>query len=151
MTCWETATRPSQRAERGSCWWRSGSRISTSVSLRAWVYSSPVAGSTSAAPASRSSSTTRYEHVGVARVDQRGLVRPAEQVGGMVQVVGVERVVEADQHGERGAALPAGAPRLLPEGGDRAGEAVEHDRVQPTDVHAQLERVGGRHAQELAG
>ena len=42
----------------------------------------------------------RREHVGVAGVDQGGLVGAAEQVGGVVQEEGVERVVLADQHGQ---------------------------------------------------
>jgi hypothetical protein len=42
----------------------------------------------------------RGEHVRVLRVDQGGLVRAPEQVGRVVQQIGVERVVLADEHGQ---------------------------------------------------
>ena len=92
----------------------------------------------------------RGEHVGVGRVDQGGLVGAAEQVGGVVQQVGVERVVLADQHGQGRLALAAGPAGLLPHRGDRARVAVEHDRVQAADVHAQLEGVGGGQPEQPA-
>ena len=43
-----------------------------------------------------------------------------------------------------------GAPRLLPHRRERAGEAVEHDRVEAADVDAELERVRGRDAEQPA-
>jgi hypothetical protein len=90
------------------------------------------------------------EHVRVAGVDQGGLVRAAEQVGRVVQQVGVEGVVLADQHGQRRPALAAGPAGLLPHRGHRARVAVEDDRVQPADVHAQLQGVGGGQPEQPA-
>jgi hypothetical protein len=92
----------------------------------------------------------RGQHVGVGRVDQGGLVGAAEQVGRVVQQVGVERVVLADQHGQRRLALAAGPAGLLPHRGDRARVAVQHDRVQAADVHAQLQSVGGGQPEQPA-
>ena len=43
-----------------------------------------------------------------------------------------------------------GAPGLLPHRRERAGEAVEHHRVEPADVDAELERVRRRDAEQLA-
>ena len=41
-------------------------------------------------------------------------------------------------------------PGLLPHRRERAGEAVEHDRVEAADVDAELERVRGRDAEQPA-
>ena len=41
-------------------------------------------------------------------------------------------------------------PDLLPHRRERAGEAVEHDRVEAADVDAELERVRGRDAEQRA-
>ena len=50
-----------------------------------------------------------------------------------------------------GAAVGApGAAGLLPHRCERAGEAVEHDRVEAADVDAELERVRGRDAEQPA-
>ena len=92
----------------------------------------------------------RREHVGVAGVDQGGLVGAAEQVGGVVQEVGVERVVLADQHGQGRPALAARPAGLLPHRGHGSRVAVEHDRVQAADVHAQLQGVGGGQPEQPA-
>ena len=44
----------------------------------------------------------------------------------------------------------AGAAGLLPGGGDGAGVAAHHADVEPADVDAQLERVGGDHGADRA-
>ena len=68
----------------------------------------------------------------------------------MVHEIGVERVVARDQHHQRLVATPARAPRLLPERRPGAGEARHHDGVQAGDVHPELERVRGGHAEQVA-
>src|SRR5690606_36801536 len=55
----------------------------------------------------------------------------------------VELVGAGDEHRRRLATAADGPAGLLPERGDRAGEAVEHDRVEAADVDAQLEGGGG--------
>ncbi len=83
------------------------------------------------------------EDVGVVGVEDVGLDRLAEQGLGVVDEVGVERVVARDQHAERVAAAASGPAHLLPEGRAGAGEAGEQHGVEPGDVDAELERVGG--------
>jgi len=60
----------------------------------------------------------------------------------------VELVVSRDEH--RGGAPfgTAGPSGLLPHRRERAGEAVEHDRVEPAHVDAELERIRGRDAEQ---
>ena len=69
-----------------------------------------------------------------------------QQRGGVVDQVGVQRVVAGDQHDQRALAPPARPAGLLPERGDRSGEPGEHHRVQAGDVDTQLQRVGGGQA-----
>ena len=90
------------------------------------------------------------EDVDVVRIEQRVFVGAAQEIGGMAHVVLVERVVEADQHGERGIIAAARAPGLLPQAGDGAGIADQQRRVQPAHVDPQLQRGGRRHAQQPA-
>ena len=100
-----------------------------------------VSGSSAAAQAS-----CGRQHVGVAGVEHAALHRRAEQRLRVVHEVGVHRVVAGDEHHQGLVAGPAGPARLLPERRPRAREARHHHRVQPRDVHAQLERVGRGHA-----
>ena len=53
-------------------------------------------------------------------------------------------------HGERQVVAAAGAAHLLPGAGERARVAGEHRGVEPADVDAQLERVGGDDAADAA-
>jgi hypothetical protein len=93
----------------------------------------------------------RVDHKRVGRVDHRGLRGAREQLGGMGGQPLVELVAAGDEHSCRGRAVAARPPCLLPERGDGAGEAVDHHRVEPTHVDAELERRGGDHARQLAG
>ena len=84
------------------------------------------------------------EHVRVAGVEHGRLDRLAEQRLGVVDEVGVQRVVAGDQHRQGALPGPAGPAGLLPQRRPGAGPAGEQHRVQPGDVDAELERVGRR-------
>ena len=98
----------------------------------------------------RGADELRAQHVGVGRVEHAPLHRRAEQRVRVVHEVGVQGVVAGHEHHERLVARPAGASGLLPERRPRAREPGHHHRVEPGDVHAELERVRRRHAQQLA-
>ena len=83
------------------------------------------------------------EHVRVDRVDDDALDRLVQQRAGIVDEVGVERVVARDHDDQRALPPPSRPARLLPEGGDGAGEPGQHHGVQTRDVDAQFEGVGG--------
>jgi hypothetical protein len=85
------------------------------------------------------------------RIEHAPLHRSAEQRLRVVHQVGVHRVVAGDEHDQGLVAGPSGPARLLPERRPGAGEAGDDHGVQPGDVHAQLQRVGGGHAEQLAG
>ena len=89
-------------------------------------------------------------HEGVRRVDHRRLQRPGEQLGGVLEVPAVELVVAGHEDGGRRLERPPGPAGLLPERGQRAGETLQDDGVEAGDVDAELEGVGGGHAEELA-
>ncbi len=90
------------------------------------------------------------EHERVGGVDDRRLGRAGEHLVGMGHEPLVELVLARHEHGERLLGLAPRPPRLLPEGRDGAGEAVEHAGVEPADVDPQLEGRGGHHALEAA-
>ena len=98
-----------------------------------------------------SAAQLRAENVGVARVQHGGLYRPAEDRLGVVHEIGVERIVAGHEHRQCALAGPAGAARLLPDRGHRARPAGEQHGVQPGDIDPELQRVGGRDPQQLAG
>ena len=77
--------------------------------------------------------------------------RRAQQRVGVVDQVGVHRLVAGHQHRHRALPAPARAPGLLPKRRHRARKPRHHHRVQPADVDAQLQRVRGRHPQQLTG
>ena len=83
----------------------------------------------------------RREHVGVGRVEDRGLGGGEDRLG-VVHQVGVQRVVGGDEDGESAAAGTSGPARLLPQRDARARPSGDEDRVQPGDVDAQLQGVG---------
>ena len=91
----------------------------------------------------------RGQHVGVLRRDEGVLHRPAVEELRVAHEVLVEGVVTGDEHRQRRLAATAAAARLLPRAGDAAGVAGEHRGVQPADVHAELQGVGGGDAQQL--
>ena len=82
-------------------------------------------------------------------VEDRRLHAPAEQGLGLAHEELVERVLARHQH-RQALAAPAGPAPLLPEAGDRPREPHRDRAVEQADVDPQLERVGGRDAQELA-
>ena len=82
------------------------------------------------------------EHVGVGRVEDRGL-RGGEDRLGVVHQVGVQRVVGGDEDGQAASPGASGPARLLPQRDARARPAGDEDRVQSGDVDAQLQGVGG--------
>lgn len=91
----------------------------------------------------------RGEHVRVVGVQDGGFDRLVEERLGVVDEVGVQRVVAGHEHRER--ALPGAArpPGLLPQG--RPGPRVSGDDhgIQTGDVHAEFERGGGGQAEQL--
>ena len=82
------------------------------------------------------------EHVGVGRVEDRGL-RGGEDRLGVVHEVGVQWVVGGDEDGQAAAPGASGPARLLTQRDARARPAGDEDRVQSGDVDAQLQGVGG--------
>ena len=99
----------------------------------------------------RGAAQLRAEHVGVGRVGDGGLDRPAEHRPRVVGEVVVQRVVAGDEDDQRLLLRPPGPPGLLPQRGERARVAGQHDGVQPGDVDAELQRVRRRHAEQVAG
>ena len=92
----------------------------------------------------------RAEDVGVVGVEDVGLDRLAEQGLGVVDQVGVQRVVARDHHAERVAGAAPGPTDLLPERGAGAREAGEEHGVEAADVDAELEGVRGGQAEQPA-
>jgi hypothetical protein len=86
----------------------------------------------------------------VRRVDARRLHPAVQQVVRVAREVLVERRARRDHHGDAPGAPPAGAAEALPRPRDRAGVARADDRVEVAHVDAQLERVGGDDAADLA-
>ena len=87
----------------------------------------------------------RVEDPGVRVVDDRGLDPTGEERVRLAREELVERVLARDEHGEPAPASP-GAPPLLPQRRDRAGEADGDRAVEQADVDAELERVRRRDA-----
>ncbi len=89
------------------------------------------------------------EHARVGVVEDRRLDASLEQRRRLAHEVLVERVLRGDE--DREAVLAAaGASPLLAEARDRSGEADGDRAVEVADVDAELERVGGRDAEEVA-
>ena len=91
------------------------------------------------------------QHERVLRVDDRALGRAAASAR-----AGARRTTGRAGRRRRRAPRPTrrpvrpARPGLLPHRRERAGEAVEHDGVEPADVDAELERVRGGDAEQLA-
>ena len=90
------------------------------------------------------------QHVGVGGVEDGGLHRAPEQGRRVVDQVGVHRVVAGDHDHQRPLPASARAPGLLPERRHRPRETGLHHRVEPADVDAQLQGVGGGHSEQIA-
>ncbi len=91
------------------------------------------------------------QDVGVVRVQHGRLHGLLEQRLGVVHQIGVQRVVPGDQDGQGALPRPAGAARLLPEGGPGSRIAADDDGVEARDVDAQFEGGGGGQPEQLAG
>ena len=89
------------------------------------------------------------EDPGVRVVEDGGLDPPAQQRLGLAHEELVERVLAGHEHRQAVAAAPGASP-LLAQARDRAREADRDGAVEEADVDAELERVGGRHAEQLA-
>ena len=87
---------------------------------------------------------------GVVGVHDHGLGRPFQQLVRMAGVPLVELVVAGHEHRGRATVGATGAADLLAHRSQRAGEPVEHHRVERADVDAELERAGGDDTAELA-
>ena len=83
-------------------------------------------------------------------VEDRRLDAPPKQRLGLAHEVLVEGVLARDQHREPVAAAPGTAP-LLPEARHRAREAGRDHAVEQADVDPELECVGRRDSEQLAG
>ena len=92
----------------------------------------------------------RAQDVGVVGVEDVGLDRLPEQGLGVVDQIGVQRVVARHHHPERVAGAAPGPADLLPQGRAGAGEAGEQHGVEAADVDAELERVGRGQAEQPA-
>ena len=90
------------------------------------------------------------EDVDVVRVEA-GLFRSSiEEERGMVDDVLVHGRGRGDEDGDARAPAPSGPPELLPGGRHGARISGQDRRVQASDVDAELERVGGDDAEDLA-
>jgi hypothetical protein len=86
----------------------------------------------------------------VARVQHRALGRLSHEPVGIVGDELIRRRHRQDHDGVRELVAPARSPHLLPEAGPRPRKAALHHHLQAPDVDAELERVGGDDAEELA-
>ena len=82
-------------------------------------------------------------------VEDRRLDRAVEELVGVAAEELVERVLARDVDRQPAAAAPGAAPHLA-QRGDRAGERHADRGVERADVDAELERVGGDDAEQLA-
>jgi hypothetical protein len=79
----------------------------------------------------------------VVGVDQRVLRRLLKEKFSVPDHILVEHASGGDEDRDRRVGRAPGAPDLLPRAGDAARIAAEDRRLQPADVDAQLQRVGG--------
>ena len=69
----------------------------------------------------------------------------------MLHEVLIQRIINAYQEGNRSFFPAAATPSLLPGAGYASGITSEHRSIQVADVYAQLQRICGYGAQQLAG
>jgi hypothetical protein len=91
----------------------------------------------------------RVEDARVRVVEDRRLDSPREKRAGLTGEELVERVVARDEDRESALPAPRASP-LLPQRRDGAGEPDGDRTVEEPDVDPELERVGGRHSEQLA-
>ena len=82
-------------------------------------------------------------------VEDRGLDRAVEELVGVAAEELVERVLAGDVDGKAAPAAAGAAPHLA-QRGDGAGERDADRGVERADVDAELQRVGGDDAEQLA-
>ena len=92
----------------------------------------------------------REQHVEVVRIDPGLLRRALEQELGWWMTYWSTGEPDAMRIPTLTSPAPAGAPQLLPRARHRAGIAGEDRDVQRADVDAELQRVGGDDAEDLA-
>ena len=93
----------------------------------------------------------RFDHQGIVRIDDRRLRRSSEQLAGMGHVVLIECVFSAYQHANGMLLAATGPAGLLPEGSQGSRERIDYGRVQVPDIDPELESIGGRDAEQIAG
>lgn len=93
----------------------------------------------------------RGEHVRVGRVERGRLDGDVQHRLGMVDEVGVERVLARDEGDEPVGARTPGTAGLLPERDARPRPPRDEHRVEAGDVHAELERVRRRERAQRTG
>ncbi len=93
----------------------------------------------------------REQHVQVGRIEPCLLRRCLEKVLGVCGHELVDGAGAGNQDRDAGLAAAPGAAHLLPRAGDRARVAGQDRRVEPSDVNAQLERVGRHHPEHFTG
>ena len=98
----------------------------------------------------RRGAQVREQDVQVVRVEARLLGRALEQELRVVDDVLVDRRAGGDEDRDARALPPSGPPELLPGGRDRPRVAGQDRDVEAADVDAELERVGGDDAEDLA-
>jgi hypothetical protein len=90
----------------------------------------------------------RVEDPRVRVVEDRRLDAPRAERSGSRRRTG--RARPRSRRGSRARSAAPGAAPLLPQRGDRAREADRDRAVEEADVDPELERVGRRHAEQLA-
>ena len=90
------------------------------------------------------------ENLHVVGIDARLFHGRADNVARLACHILVERDAGSDQHQDASIAAPARAPEPLPEPGDGAWVTSADDRIEITDVDAELERVRGNDGEDVA-
>ena len=91
-----------------------------------------------------------FKDIHVVGMDQRRLHGLREQRRRVMHKELVERIVFANENGQRVPFTAASAPGLLPDARDGARVTCQHRRIEVAYVDAQLKRIGGRDAEQSA-
>ena len=98
------------------------------------------------------------QYVGIVGVEDGRLEWCVEQRRGVIDQIGVERLVPCDEDAQclrtpRGGTLlpPAGSAELLLQACPGPGEADRHHGIEPGDVDAKLKCVGGGEPKQVTG